>query len=363
MAFNMSSMGAKTLSPTVSRELVLFESNSLFQIVLKSTMSLKELLGAWGDNNLIFEELIEQQNVPTDQCAYWWCLTMIYMFIDHISFWIDICTFECIVVTIQLTRIVTCKWLMVAQPIKLVQEYNDILLISEIIDEKRAIAIVVALNLEDKVLIGDGSIVMNQPQPDRNFDITKSVIGPKSHCKENCKESKGFSGFMTFDEQQMSDCTVEQGLCPSARRQHKYVSLATEPGGAGFGSGPLPVPSWFRLVPVRSGLTRVREGERKRDGNRDLPVSPGSGPGPFRPFPARSSSPPPVALLPPPSSSHLFSPCSLPSLLTGENDNNISDVALSLPQLLRPASSKQSTSAADQLTPTLIHCPSPLIEG
>ncbi|KAH0678982.1 hypothetical protein KY284_020067 [Solanum tuberosum] len=179
MAFNMSTVGAKTLSPTVSRELVLFETNSLFQIVLKSTMSLKELLGAWGDNNLIFEELIEQQNVPTDQCAYWWCLTMIYIFIDHISFWIDICTFECIVVTIQLTRIVTCKWLMVAQPIKLVQEYNDILLISERIDEKRAIAIVVALNLKDKVLIGDGSIVMNQPQPDRNFNITKSVIGPK----------------------------------------------------------------------------------------------------------------------------------------------------------------------------------------
>ncbi|KAH0682528.1 hypothetical protein KY290_021106 [Solanum tuberosum] len=106
MAFNMSTVGAKTLSPTVS--------------LLKSTMSLKELLGAWGDNNLIFEELMEQQN-----------------------------------------------------------EYNDILLISEIIDEKRAIAIVVALNLEDKVLIRDGSIIMNQPQPDRNFDITKSVIGPK----------------------------------------------------------------------------------------------------------------------------------------------------------------------------------------
>ncbi|WMV59644.1 hypothetical protein MTR67_053029 [Solanum verrucosum] len=32
-----------------------------------------------------------------------------------------------------------------------------------------------------------------------------------------------------------------------------------------------------------------------------------------------SAQPPPVALLPPPSSSHLFSPCSLPSLLTGEN--------------------------------------------
>ncbi|KAG5568550.1 hypothetical protein H5410_064436 [Solanum commersonii] len=43
---------------------------------------------------------------------------------------------------------------------------------------------------------------------------------------------------------------------------------------------------------------------------------------------------------------------------------------LSLPQLLQPASSKQSTSAAGeesnnisgQLTPTSIHCPSPLIE-
>ncbi|KAG5581720.1 hypothetical protein H5410_052347 [Solanum commersonii] len=52
--FQQSTVGAKTSLPTVSRELVLFVTNSLFQIVLKSTMSLKELLGAWGDNNLIF---------------------------------------------------------------------------------------------------------------------------------------------------------------------------------------------------------------------------------------------------------------------------------------------------------------------
>ncbi|KAG5632411.1 hypothetical protein H5410_004128 [Solanum commersonii] len=99
----------------------------------------------------------------------------------------------------------------------------------------------------------------------------------------------------------------------------------------------------------------------------------------------RGSQPPPVALLPPPSSSHLIS--SLLSLLPPVSShrrewrdkslplshlsNQRKFTALSLPQLLRPASSKQSTLAAGeesnnisgQLTPTSIQCPSPLIEA
>ncbi|KAH0688919.1 hypothetical protein KY289_016277 [Solanum tuberosum] len=49
------------------------------------------------------------------------------------------------------------------------------------IGRERTTNIVLDSNLEDKVLIEDESIVMNQPRPDRNFDVTKSVIGTKRY--------------------------------------------------------------------------------------------------------------------------------------------------------------------------------------
>ncbi|KAH0698898.1 hypothetical protein KY284_013113 [Solanum tuberosum] len=78
------------------------------------------------------------------------------------------CGFECIYVA----GIVTFKWVKVVQSTQL--------LLSEAIGEEHAIYIVIVLNLEDKVLIEDESIVMNQPQPNRdtNKDITQIDIGP-----------------------------------------------------------------------------------------------------------------------------------------------------------------------------------------
>ncbi|KAH0662082.1 hypothetical protein KY284_027013 [Solanum tuberosum] len=78
------------------------------------------------------------------------------------------CGFECIYVA----GIVTFKWVKVVQSTQL--------LLSEAIGEEHAISIVIVLILEDKVLIEDGSIVMNQPQPNRdtNKDITQIDIGP-----------------------------------------------------------------------------------------------------------------------------------------------------------------------------------------
>ncbi|KAK4714489.1 hypothetical protein R3W88_020396 [Solanum pinnatisectum] len=83
-----------------------------------------EPLGAWGDKNLTVEGIMEHQNVSTDQCAYW-CLRMIYISTDEISYWVDtiVCpmnnincmrAFECV----SVTGIVTSKWFKVAQPIE-----------------------------------------------------------------------------------------------------------------------------------------------------------------------------------------------------------------------------------------------------
>ncbi|KAH0714873.1 hypothetical protein KY284_007778 [Solanum tuberosum] len=146
-----------------------------------------EPLGAWGDKNLTVEGIMEHQNVSKDQCAYW-CLRMIYICTDEISFWVDtiVCpmnnincmrAFECI----SVTGIVTCKWFKVVQPIEVVQGYNDNLLLPETIRAERAISIVIALNLEDKVLIEERSIVMNQPRPNINIytNVAQLVIGPR----------------------------------------------------------------------------------------------------------------------------------------------------------------------------------------
>lgn len=75
---------AETSSQIMSLELILFGNNFLSQVVLKRTMTLKEPLFAWG-NNLTFEEMLEHQNVSTNQHAYW-CLTIIYMSSDDVSF-------------------------------------------------------------------------------------------------------------------------------------------------------------------------------------------------------------------------------------------------------------------------------------
>ncbi|WMV20075.1 hypothetical protein MTR67_013460 [Solanum verrucosum] len=65
--------------------------------------------------------------------------------------------------------IVTFKWVKVVQSTQL--------LFSEAIGEEHAISIVILLNLEDKVLIDDGSIVMNQVQPNIDTNVIQVVIG------------------------------------------------------------------------------------------------------------------------------------------------------------------------------------------
>uniref|UniRef100_M1AB36 Beta-galactosidase n=1 Tax=Solanum tuberosum TaxID=4113 RepID=M1AB36_SOLTU len=130
----MPMLSVKPSSQIVSRDLVLFET------YLKITMPLKEPLGAWGDKHLTVEGIME-----------------------HAS--------KCIV---------TCKWFKVVQPIVVVQGYNDDLLLPETIGEEHAISIVIAVNLEDKVLIENGSIVMTQPRPnvDAYTNVTQLVSGP-----------------------------------------------------------------------------------------------------------------------------------------------------------------------------------------
>ncbi|WMV52474.1 hypothetical protein MTR67_045859 [Solanum verrucosum] len=137
-----------------------------------------EPLGAWSDKCLTVEVIMQHQKVSTDQCAYW-CLKMIYISPDDISFWVDthtsvcpmsnincMCGFECIYVA----GIVTFKWAKVVQS-------TQLLLLSEAIGEEHAISIVVVLNLEDKVLIDEGSIVMNQVQPNVATNVIQVVIG------------------------------------------------------------------------------------------------------------------------------------------------------------------------------------------
>ncbi|MCD7464552.1 Beta-galactosidase 9 [Datura stramonium] len=150
-AFNTAKVGAQTSIKTVGSDSVSVGSNSLFpQLMIKSKlesisqswMTLKEPLGVWGDKNLTSKGIPEHLNVTKDQSDYLWYLTRIYISDDDISFWeendvsptIDIDSmrdFVRIFVNGQLAGSAKGKWIKVVQPVKLVQGYNDILLLSE----------------------------------------------------------------------------------------------------------------------------------------------------------------------------------------------------------------------------------------
>ncbi|XP_016458095.1 beta-galactosidase 9 isoform X1 [Nicotiana tabacum] len=150
-AFNTAKVGAQTSIKTVGLDSVSVGNNSLFpQLRIKSKlgsisqswMTLKEPLGVWGDKNFTSKGILEHLLVTKDQSDYLWYLTRIYISDDDISFWeendvsptIDIDSmrdFVRIFVNGQLAGSVKGKWIKVVQPVKLVQGYNDILLLSE----------------------------------------------------------------------------------------------------------------------------------------------------------------------------------------------------------------------------------------
>ncbi|PHT85307.1 Beta-galactosidase 9 [Capsicum annuum] len=150
-AFNTAKVATQTSIKTVGSDSVSVGNNSLIpQLIIKSKlesisqswMTLKEPLGVWGDNNFTSKGILEHLNVTKDQSDYLWYLTRIYISDDDISFWkendvsptIDIDSmrdFVRIFVNGQLAGSVKGKWIKVVQPVKLVQGYNDILLLSE----------------------------------------------------------------------------------------------------------------------------------------------------------------------------------------------------------------------------------------
>ncbi|KAG5588189.1 hypothetical protein H5410_048623 [Solanum commersonii] len=105
-------------------------------------------LGAWSDKCLTVEVIMQHQKVSTDQYAYW-CLKMIYISPDDISFWVDthtsvcpmsnincMCGFECIYVA----GVVTFKWAKVVQSTQLLlSEAIDTNVIQVVIRMTRAI--------------------------------------------------------------------------------------------------------------------------------------------------------------------------------------------------------------------------------
>ena len=74
------------------------------------------------------------------------------------------CGFECI----YFAGLVTFKRVKIVQSIQL--------LLFEAIGEEHTVSIVIVLNLEDKVLIDEGSIIMNQVQPNVDTNVIQVVI-------------------------------------------------------------------------------------------------------------------------------------------------------------------------------------------
>lgn len=121
---------------------------------------------------------MQHQKVSTNQCVYW-CLKLIQISPDDIFLWVDthtnvclyincMCGFECI----DVPSIVTFT------RVKIVQSTQ--LLLFETIGEDHTISIVIILNIEDKVLINDGSIIMNQAQTNVDTNVIKVVIGSRT---------------------------------------------------------------------------------------------------------------------------------------------------------------------------------------
>lgn len=149
--FNTAKVGAQTSIKMVELGLPLSSGVSLNQRfttknngchATKSWMTIKEPIGVWSETNFTVQGILEHVNVTKDSSDYLWYITRIYISDEDISFWeknnigpaVKIDSMRDVLrvfVNGELAGSVIGRWVKVSQPVKFVQGYNELLLLSQ----------------------------------------------------------------------------------------------------------------------------------------------------------------------------------------------------------------------------------------
>ncbi|XP_040997071.1 beta-galactosidase 9 isoform X3 [Juglans microcarpa x Juglans regia] len=149
--FNTAKVGAQTSIKMVEFELPLFSNISARQqftvhdevsYFSKSWMTVKEPIGIWSKKIFSVQGILEHLNVTKDHSDYLWYITRIYVSDDDITFWEEkqvrpTLTIDSmrdvlrVFINGQLTGSVIGHWVKVVQPVRFLQGYNDLVLLSE----------------------------------------------------------------------------------------------------------------------------------------------------------------------------------------------------------------------------------------
>ncbi|XP_031379437.1 beta-galactosidase 9 isoform X1 [Punica granatum] len=148
IVFNTAKVAAQT---SIKSTEVPYSNLSLGQIILmrnghsyisKSWMSLAEPNALWSNDTFTVQGILEHLNVTKDRSDYLWYFTRIHVSDDDVAFWeenkvspkIEIDSMRDVFrvfVNGQLAGSVVGHWVKVVQPIKLVQGYNKLVLLSQ----------------------------------------------------------------------------------------------------------------------------------------------------------------------------------------------------------------------------------------
>ncbi|PSS35673.1 Beta-galactosidase [Actinidia chinensis var. chinensis] len=151
--YNTAKVGAQTSIKTTELSLPLSTNVSVLQQLpsqdevsplSENWVTVKEPIGAWGDDNFTVQGILQHLNVTKDISDYLWYMTRVYVYDDDISFWeensvepaLTIDSMRDLVhifINGKLIGSVFGHWVKVDQPLQLMQGYNDIVLLSETI--------------------------------------------------------------------------------------------------------------------------------------------------------------------------------------------------------------------------------------
>ncbi|XP_058180957.1 beta-galactosidase 9 isoform X2 [Rhododendron vialii] len=146
-AFNTAKVGAQTSIKTTEFSLpfstnVSIPSQDKVSLISGTWVTVKEPIGAWGEDNFTVRGILEHLNVTKDRSDYLWYMTRIYVSDDDMSYWEDNSVEPALSIDSMrdLVRIFinglyagskVGHWVKVEQPIQLKQGYNDLVLLSE----------------------------------------------------------------------------------------------------------------------------------------------------------------------------------------------------------------------------------------
>ncbi|KAL5702789.1 Beta-galactosidase 9 [Ranunculus cassubicifolius] len=151
VAFNTAKVRAQTSVKTLefgsprlskmtgSRDLLL---QDVYPTISKTWMTAKEPIGAWSKNNFTVQGILEHVNVTKDTSDYLWCITSIQISDEDLSFWeanenspsLVIESMRDVVQIFLNGQFVGSKfgrWVRVVQPLRFVQGYNELAILSE----------------------------------------------------------------------------------------------------------------------------------------------------------------------------------------------------------------------------------------